>query len=230
MLFNKKDGKYVLELSEKEYSKLGLDKIGNFEIIGIKNKFWVLLPSSKKEQKKESALSRTESNLILKLSTKNWADLVVGKFEKNLSKEEKALLEKWLKTGKVIKLQKKPKYKKPIYQLSEKKQKQKQKTSSSFFFATKSQNEAQRFSEENKELIQTSQIRGIKDFDGTIYFVSSVLIEKLSPKILSLLPSNLSSLSEELKQDSALIKAILCFLAEEGRIYQPEKDIFHRVD
>ncbi len=236
MQFEKKDSSYLLKLTEQEYKRLGLDKIQAFEIIGVKNKLWLLLPSptkdkpelleetQKTEPRKETQKSepqKEEQTLIQKLSTRNWADLVVGKFEKKLNKQELEVFKQLIKQGRIKKLQK-PKYKNPIYQFAV----QEKKIESVSIF--KSVPEANTYATQNKDLIQDGKIKGIKDFDGTIYFISSETIETLSPKILSSLPSDLDSLSKTLNTDSQTIKAVLVFLTEEGQVYQPKKNQYLR--
>lgn len=101
------------------------------------------------------------------------------------------------------------------------------------FAVLSNEEEAKKISQELREQIRRKEILGTKSFDGDYFVIKSALYEKHSPAVLSLIKNNspitLSELSEKLRLDTQLVKAICEFLREEGEISEKRKETYTSV-
>ena len=89
--------------------------------------------------------------------------------------------------------------------------------------------EAANFSYHHSMDIQTGEILGVRGFDGKFYAVRKSLYSYMLPKILSLLkekPMTVEELSQSLKKDRNLIKAILELAREEGIVIEKSGGVY----
>ena len=98
------------------------------------------------------------------------------------------------------------------------------------FTVISSEEEVKKICREMKDQIRRREILGTKSFDGDYFVIKSSLYDKHAPAILNLIrnnsPMTLSALSEKLRLDRQLVKAICEFLREDGEITEKRKEIY----
>ncbi len=242
--------KITANLSDEELKDLELEEGTHFELIKAKKGVYILVEKeAEKEVEKKAAplIDELELKIINYLKTKQPTDLVEGKFENLLSKEEQEKFKQMLADKKVEKFKSNPKYIKFIYRPTNKIQTPKQtafenkeKPLEEFtiekdgFVVTKNPSEAQRIGQNLSEQIKNGAIRGTRSFNGYFYIINSRLLDQANEKILTQMKKNKESTAEDLAQQlnltPTLIRIACTFLGEEGIILEKRKDNYQIIE
>ncbi len=98
------------------------------------------------------------------------------------------------------------------------------------FTVISSEEEVKKICREMKDQIRRKEILGTKSFDGDYFVIKSSLYDKHAPAVLNLIrnnsPMTLTALSEKLRLDRQLVKAICEFLREDGEITEKRKETY----
>jgi len=253
--------KAAILLDKAEFDRLGLSEKKDYEIIRAKEDLFLLIGKPISPQKDFSLIDKRIFSLLdnRKILDKR----VEGKFEKLLNKEELQRFQELLKLGVIEKFRLSEKYKKPIYRIKEKKKEQMQaqaqaqaiqtqqqaqtqkpvqatvpstepRIEKEGFTIIKSDFDARKFCYDYEQEIKSSQIKGLKSFDGNHYFIRVPLFEKLKQKILSAFKQkknlSLKELSDKTSLEPKLIKCCCEFLKEEGELLEKRKDQYEAIE
>jgi len=93
--------------------------------------------------------------------------------------------------------------------------------------------EAKKICEKLKDAIKKKEILGTRSFDGEYFVIKTAMYEKHAPAVMKLITGSssisLSELSEKLRLDKILVKAVCEFLKEEGEITERRKEEYAAV-
>jgi len=230
-------GKKLLELSDQEAQHLNLAPEEELEIAKAKKGVWVLLSS---KPKTSLQIPSEEANIIALLMGKSLSDRVEGKFETFLNKQQKELLQKMVKAGKVELFKLSEKYKKPVYKLKETKEEKVSKEKGEIkikepelaqngFLIIGNEERAKRLSNEYEELIKEKQLKGLKAFDGKFYLILGDVYEKGLKKIEDSMKEGditLDELSARSGLNKDLTKVICEFMKEDGDLMERKRELY----
>lgn len=250
----KKNGaRFFLQLSEAEKKELGTT-VSELQVLKAGSDLFILSgknndtkgagsASSLKAQSRElvsddekARVEKIDEKIFLLLGEKKLKELVEGKFEKLLSKEENERLKELVKDEVVVKFRLSENYKKPVYRLSKKQKWEVRAGSENGFFCgvngfsvAKGEWDARRLQEELRIALEQKLVMALKDFDNSYYFIDKSVFDRNSEMILGFLEegkgkkAGLEELSKCLGLSKELVKGVCCFLKEEGFLIEKTK-------
>jgi hypothetical protein len=193
-----------------------------------------------------------DKKILDKLVQSGLKERVEGRFERMLNEQERKRFEKLVAEGRVIKFKLSDKYKKAVYKLPEELNKSDNKSEQMHseeeqaeatplevletqgYVIIDSEAEARRFSETMRAAVQSGEVRGVKSFDGKYYVISTELLERYAPKVLSVLsdqgPASVEQISAHIKTDSLLVKTVCELLRESGQVVEKRRNIYALVE
>jgi len=104
-------------LPDEQAEKLGLAKGGRYELVKVKDGFFVLHEAA--AQKVQKPVQDHDSKIFSLLGAKKLAERVEGKFESLLDSAEKIRLKELVKEGRVVRFKLSDQYKKAVYKTKE---------------------------------------------------------------------------------------------------------------
>ncbi len=245
------DKKLTALFSEQELKDLEIENGSEFEIVKAKKGVYVFVekPAEKKtQQENRPQIDEVEQRIIGYLKKKQPTDLVEGKFEKALSKEELAKFKEMLAQNRVEKFKSDPKYIKFIYKLKPQQVhsaartefENKEKPIEEFslekdgFMVFKNESMAQKISQEYGEQIKNGEIKGTRSFTGYFYIIDARLLDKSYLKIIDKIKQAKTTTAEELATQlnltPTLVRISCTFLSEDGQILERRKDSYQLIE
>ena len=236
--------KLVGEFSDEEIKTLELPLDREFEIIKAKKGIWVLVESAP-VPKLVPAVDELEQKLIGYLKKRLPTDLVEGKFEKTLSKEELEKFRQMLADGRVEKFKSNPKYIKFIYRAkpvartramfeNTEKKPEEYSMENDGFVVFKNEAQANHAGPEFAERIRRGEARGIRSFNGFFYAIDTSLLESTCTKIIASMQKQKKATLAELSADTKIIPTLakICclFLTEEGIIFEKKAENYEFIE
>lgn len=237
--------KLIGDLSDEDLKSLELPLDKDFEIIKAKKGIWLLTESAPIPKPVEK-VDELEQKIIGYLKKKLPTDLVEGKFEKTLSKEELDKFKQMLTEGKIEKFKSNPKYIKFIYRpktatntrpiIFENVEKNPEDYSleKDGFVIFKNEVQASKAGAELLDRIKRGEIKGTRSFSGMFYAIDTGLLESTSKKIIFSMQkqkkANLAELSSDAKITPTLAKICCLFLSEEGLLLEKKTENYEFIE
>lgn len=243
-------------LTPEQRATLGLPSKGTVEISPIQEKEWLISLStgqtdlhSKNPVPSAAPLSPIQQKVLRLLKTHKIPDLIEGRFERLLSGEELDAFNELRSRGKVEVIKTNPKFEKGIYREVREGETPRANLPPSLtrapipdksaeeyslvqdgFMVLRSDGAAKAASFDLAERIKAGEIKGIKSFDGFYYIIENSLLEKHTPRIISVLREkkmlDIGELSTHSGTPVVLARIALEFAKEEGIVIEKKKNIF----
>ncbi|GEM_PF-4657321 len=204
-----------------------------------------ITPLNPVTQTKENPL---DEKLFRKLSDRKFlSDRIVGKFEKTIPPEELKRFQELLKEGVIETFKLNEKYKNPVYRLNEKKWGEKKSgtrasepaspaglLSKNGFLVLPTEEQARKAGQELEPRVKRGEVRGIKGFDGAVYFMENRVYSEMSHKAIEFFSArkniSIPDLAALLKTAPAGATVLCEFLKEDGILFEKNKGIFRIIE
>ncbi|MBI4053272.1 MAG: hypothetical protein HY394_04500 [Candidatus Diapherotrites archaeon] len=270
----KNGNSFSLKLSEAEAKSLNIAEGKNFSVAKVRDGLFVFEESAGEKEKnallagrgfeqqrepstsdpadetaeKSNPFAEQDRKIFSLLESLPAADIVEGKFEKQLNKEELERFQSLLKGGGIERFKSSPKYFKFLYRQAAKPAKKKESENPAAeekaieeyslekdgFFVAKNEERVKRISQEFEEKIKNGEIRGMKSFDGNYYIVEDALLQKHRQKVLDCLKAEKQASVETVAQKTSISKTLakICceFLKEDGEIMEKRRDMYSFIE
>ena len=246
------DGKFALILSEKEFNELGFDPGREYEFVKAKNGLWIVLDKGPKPSANAEE-TELEKKLLELVRKKSLSERVEGKFEKYLNNKELAHFRGMLAAKKIVLFKLNESYKHGVYKLPEEVEAKKvpaaQLTAVSSpatekkpeeysldkdgFMVCKNHFEGLKAQQGMEARIKAGEVRGLKTFEGEVYFVRTDVLVLHRKKFLDYLAAKkltgLDNAAKDLNISKTLIRVIAAFLDDEGELIEKRKGLYQIV-
>ncbi|MDO8634356.1 MAG: hypothetical protein Q7K34_03645 [archaeon] len=234
----------VGDFSDEEMKSLELPLDKEFEILKARKGIWVLVETTQ-VPKPVVRVDELEQKIIGYLKKKLPTDLVEGKFEKTLSKEELEKFRQMLAENRVEKFKTNPKYIKFIYRPKEQarqpflfenseKNPEDYTIEKNGFAVFKNEAQANRAGAELADRIKRGEIKGLRSFTGFFYAIDTSLLESACTKIITSMQkqkkATLAELSTDTRLTSTLAKICCLFLSEEGILLEKKTENYEFIE
>lgn len=236
-------------LSPEQLEQLGLPDKGTIEISKVQDKTWVIsLPNGQTDLGSIPPITITplHQKVLRLLKTHHTPDLIEGRFERLLVAEELVAFSELRNAGKIECIKTNPKFDKGIYREVSPHAKKAdtppapipiaEKVAEEYsllhdgFMVLRSDGAAKAASYDLAERIKAGEIKGIKSFDGFYYIIENSLLQKHTPRLLSVLQQektmDIAKVAEQNGIPIVLARVALEFAKEDGVVIEKKKNMY----